>query len=210
MHGVFDPTLYAIIDLTPDGPDIRIDEVRHAVAGGVTLLQLRGKGVSARRLCMQARELVRQLRPLGIPLLVNDRADVARAALAQGVHLGQSDIPAALIRRAWPEAIIGVSIHNEDELDEAQNAGASYLASGSLFHTTTKLDATPLAEEMLQALVARSDRPLVAIGGITVDNAATAARLGAAGIAVIGGLWCASDVTDRASALRAAFESGRG
>lgn len=210
MPGVLDPTLYAIIDLTAGGPDVRIEEVFHAVAGGVTLLQLRGKGVPARRLWIQARTLVRQLRPLGIPLLVNDRADVARAALAQGVHLGQSDVPAAMIRRAWPEAIIGVSVHDELELDDAQSAGATYLASGSLFSTTTKHNATSLSGEMLQRLVARSDRPIVAIGGITMENAATAARLGAAGIAVISGLWNAPDVAERARALRGAFESGRG
>ena len=210
MHGPFDPRLYAIIDLRPDRPDVRMAEVCRAVTGGVTLLQLRGKGVAPRRLWILARELVRHLGPLGIPLLVNDRADVARAAGAQGVHLGQSDLPAILIRRAWPEAIIGVSVHNHAEMEAARSDGASYLASGSLFPTATKSDATPLASETLRALAAGSDRPIVAIGGITVDNAATAARLGAVGIAVVNGLWSAPDVTKRARELRAAFESGRG
>jgi len=210
MHGPFDPSLYAIIDLGPDGPDVRMEEVCQAVTGGVTLLQLRGKGVAPRRLWILARELVRHLGPFGIPLLVNDRADVARAAGAQGVHLGQSDMPATLIRRAWPEAIIGVSVHNQAELELARNAGASYVASGSLFPTATKSDATPLAAGTFRALAAGSDRPIVAIGGITVDNAVTAARLGASGIAVISGLWSAPDVAKRARELRAAFESGRG
>ncbi|MDZ4803823.1 MAG: thiamine phosphate synthase [Candidatus Eisenbacteria bacterium] len=210
MHDGFDPTLYAILDLTPDGPMIGIDRACHAVTGGVTLFQLRGKGVPARRLWTLAREMVRQLSPLGVPLIVNDRADVARAAGAQGVHLGQSDLPAVLVRRAWPEAIIGVSIHNMSDLEAARIAGASYVASGSLFATGTKPDATPLTGEMLRSLAAAADRPLVAIGGITLENAAIAAELGADGIAVISGLWSAPDVALRAGALRAAFESGRG
>jgi thiamine-phosphate pyrophosphorylase len=205
----FDPTLYAIVDLPAAGEGPPLEWVLAAVAGGVTLVQLRGKSTSPRRLFVLARELVRHLDPLGVPLIVNDRADVARAAGARGVHLGQSDIPAAPIRRQWPDGLIGVSVHDETELEAALAAGASYVASGSLFPTGTKNDAVPLAPDMLSRLAARSDRPVVAIGGITVDNAGTAARLGAAGIAVVSALWSAPDPAARARALRAAFDAGR-
>lgn len=208
MRVDFDPKLYAIVDLLPGGLSMGAERIGQAVAGGVTLVQLRGKGVPARRLWTEARELVRRLQPLGIPLIVNDRPDVARAAGADGVHLGQSDIPVALVRRAWPDAIIGASVHNLDELAEAERAGASYTASGSLFPTATKPDATPLTREVLGAMAAAAMRPLVAIGGISVDNASVAAALGTGGIAVITGLWNSPDVEVRARALRTAFESG--
>lgn len=200
-----DPTLYAIVDLAPDGAGVRLEPLLAAVAGGVTLVQLRGKGSSPRRLLIEARELVRRLDPLGVPLIVNDRADVARAAGARGVHLGQSDTPASFVRRAWPDGIVGVSVHNAGELAGAVQAGASYVAAGSLFATGTKADATPLTPEMLSALTAGSPLPVIAIGGITVANAGTARALGCAGIAVISGLWSADDPGGRARELRAAF-----
>jgi thiamine-phosphate pyrophosphorylase len=205
----FDPTLYAIVDVPTEADAPPIERVLEAVSGGVTLVQLRGKSLSARRLWLLAREMVRHLDRAGVPLIVNDRADVAKAAGARGVHLGQLDAPAAFIRRQWPDGIVGVSVHDDRELDEAIAAGASYVASGSLFPTGTKPDAVPLAADMLSHLAARAGRPSVAIGGITVANAATAARLGASGIAVAAGLWSAADVAVRARELRAAFLSGR-
>lgn len=206
----FDATLYAIVDVPTEADLPALERVLEAVRGGVTLVQLRGKNLAPRQLWLVAREMVRHLDRAGIPLVVNDRADVARAAGARGVHLGQSDPPAAQIRRQWPDGIIGVSVHDDAELDLAIAGGASYVASGSLFPTGTKPDAVPLAPAMLTSLAGRAECPLVAIGGITVANAATAARLGATGIAVAGGLWSAEDVAKRARELDRAFRSGRG
>jgi thiamine-phosphate pyrophosphorylase len=208
MTARFDPALYAIVDILPgdDGPTA--ETVARAVAGGVTLVQLRGKGVDPRRLYFRARELRRTLDPLGIPLIVNDRPDVARAAGAAGVHLGQRDLPPEAARRAWPEGLIGVSVHTPEELRRAVAAGADYVASGALFGTGSKGDATPLDHADFRAIAAASPVPVVGIGGIEPGNAGVVAALGAAGIAVIRGLWSAGDVSARAAEYRDAFAAG--
>lgn len=208
MNEQLDPTLYAIVDMTPDDDGPSAEMVARAVSGGVTLVQLRAKRVEPRRLFLRARELVRMLAPLCTPLIVNDRADVARAAGAQGVHLGQADMPAEVVRRAWPEAVIGVSVHDAEEARVAAAAGAAYVASGALFPTGTKSDATPLDAEAFRRIVAVSGLPVVGIGGIQPDNAGRVAALGAAGIAVISGLWSAGDVRSRAAAYRVALAAG--
>jgi thiamine-phosphate pyrophosphorylase len=209
MNPAFDPTLYAIVDVRADDDGPAADAVARAVAGGVTLVQLRGKGVEPRRLASLATGLVRLLDPLGVPLVVNDRPDLARAAGARGVHLGQSDLPPDAARRFWPEGLIGVSVHSLEELRRAVAGGANYVASGSLFATGSKGDATPLDHESFRAIVEASPVPVVGIGGIEPANAGRVAALGAAGIAVIRGLWSAGDVSERAAVYRSAFAAGR-
>lgn len=205
----FDPTLYAIVDFAGDGPTFSIEAAEAAIEGGATLLQVRGKNVPPRLLWLAARDLKRLARRHGVPVIVNDRADVAMAAGADGVHLGRDDVPAGSIRRAWPDALIGVSVHDEVERVEAEGAGADYIACGSLFGTGTKADATPLDHELFRALCAASSVPVVGIGGITVERAAQVRALGASGVAVISGLWSAGDVRSRASAYRAALGASR-
>ena len=208
MTRPFDPRLYAIVDVPPDSVTLPLDRLAAALAGGVTLVQVRGKEVTARQLFGAARELLTLLQPLGVPLIVNDRPDVARAAGAQGVHLGQHDLPASAARRFWPEGLIGLSIHDEVELEAALSAGVDYLAAGSLFATASKDDAMPLDHERFAGLARLSRVPLVGIGGVTVRNAAAVARLGASGVAAIRGLWDADDVGGRARAYRRALDSG--
>lgn len=205
----FDPTLYAIIDLSGEGTDYSVDLVEAAILGGVTLLQVRGKDVAPRALWLATRNILRLARRHGVPVIVNDRADVAMAAGADGVHLGRNDVPADLVRRIWPEGIIGASVHDSGERVEAEGAGADYLASGSLYPTGSKSDATPLDHELFRTLCRESSVPVVGIGGITVERAAAVAGLGAAGIAVISGLWTASDTRRRAGDYRAALRRSR-
>lgn len=203
-----DPTLYAIVDIGPDDDGPSPEVVARAVAGGVTLVQLRAKGVEPRRTFRRARELLRLLEPRGVPLVVNDRPDVARAAGAQGVHLGQADLPADAARRFWPEGLIGVSVHTPEELKRAVAAGADYVACGALYSTGTKGDATPLDHALFRDLAAASPVPVVGIGGIRPEHAGPVAALGASGVAVIRGLWSAADVSERAAAYRRAFAAG--
>lgn len=208
MSRDFDPRLYAIVDVGPAGLEVALDRVAAAVSGGVTLIQVRGKLATGRALYHAARELRGLLDPLGIPLIVNDRPDVARAAGARGVHLGQRDLPAAAARRFWPDGVIGVSVHTTGELEAARSAGVDYMAAGSLFPTGSKADATPLEHPLFAALARESQVPLIGIGGITAENAAAVVALGARGIAVIRGLWEAGDARARARDYRRALAEG--
>lgn len=208
MNRAFDPRLYAIVDIKPTGAGLPLERVAAAISGGVTMVQLRGKGSTARDIYHAARELRGLLDPLGIPLIVNDRPDVARAAGARGVHLGQQDLPAAAARRFWPDGLIGLSVHDEAELEAGLSAGVDYLAAGSLFPTGSKTDAIPLEHRLFARLAGASRVPLLGIGGITAENAGAVARLGARGVAVIRGLWEAGDVAARARDYRCALAAG--
>lgn len=205
MKPRLDPRLYAIVDVGPHGPAVTPEAVAAALDGGVTLLQVRGKQAPARILAEAAQALRALTRARGVPLLVNDRPDVAAAVGADGVHVGQSDLPATVIHRLWPGLLLGVSVHDEAERRDALAAGADYLAAGSLYATGTKADATPLAHDLFERLARAGGAPLVGIGGITPERATEVARLGAAGVAVISGLWGATDPAAAARAYRRAF-----
>lgn len=205
MRRPLDLRLYAIVDVTEDGLAVRRETIAACLAAGVTLLQVRGKNASARALRAATRVAMELSQARGVPVLVNDRPDVARSAGADGVHLGQSDLPATDVRRIWPDLCIGVSVHDDVELRAAQSAGVDYLASGSLYPTGTKLDATPLDHAIFRGLAASTSLPLVGIGGITAERAAEVAGLGAAGVAVIGGLWAAPDPVEATRLYRRAF-----
>lgn len=169
--------------------------VRQAVAGGVTCVQLRNKQATSRGLLEQARRLIALLRPLGVPLIVNDRVDIALAAGADGVHVGQDDLPCADVRRlAGPACCIGVSVGSLDEARRAEAAGADYLGVSPVFATPTKPDA-PAATglEGLARIRAATRLPLVAIGGLHAGNCAAVRAAGADGIAVVSAIMAAAD-----------------
>jgi len=177
--------------------------VRAAVAGGVTAVQLRDKQASARELY----ELAVQLRPLtrrlGVPLIVNDRLDVALAADADGVHLGQTDLPVAAARRLAPGRIIGCSAATPAALEQAAADGADYAGLGAAFATSTKADAPPvLGPAGVTRLVRATRLPCVAIGGISAANLATLTGTGLAGVCVISAILGAPDPHIAAAELR--------
>lgn len=207
MTSPLDLRLYAIIDVGPDGLSVGLELVERAIAGGVTLLQARGKRCTPHRLWQSTRELVRFARSRRVPVLVNDRPDLAAAAGARGVHLGQGDLPAEVARRLWPALCVGVSVHSPGELQAALHAGADYVAAGALYPTGSKADATPLDHAQFRSLAAVASRPLVGIGGILPENAADVIRLGAAGVAVISGLWGAGDPGAAAARYRSAMDA---
>jgi thiamine-phosphate pyrophosphorylase len=177
-------------------------EVGRALArGGAAAVQLRMKGAGAGAMLAAARELASACRAAGCAFIVNDRPDVARLVEADGVHLGQEDVPVAAARAVLPAgAWVGVSTHDDAELDRALAEGADYVGWGPVFETASKSGA-PAARGVaaLRAAVARvaGRVPVVAIGGITAENAGEVAAAGALAWAVIGDVAGAEDMKER-------------
>ena len=194
--------LIAITDHIRDGQEGLIWRASAAAHGGATCIQLRLKDVSARDLVGVAKELVRAV---GVPVIVNDRADVAISAGAAGVHLGIDDVPPSAIRLIAPDNfIIGVSVGNDAEVENS--SGADYAGIGPFFRTASKDDAgVPLGPEGFARLAAATRLPAVAVGGVTAENAALPIQAGAAGIAVIAGVFASSDPEAAARRLRSAI-----
>jgi thiamine-phosphate diphosphorylase len=188
------PPLYAIVDPLETGRDPAALAAAY-LAGGARLLQLRLKSVSSRELYEAARRLRGLTHDAGAALVVNDRPDVAAAIGADGVHLGQDDVPDAVARTILgPDRWIGVSTHDLDEARAAVAAGADYLGVGPVFDTTSKRAALPArGHALVRAVRALTDRPLVAIGGITPETAASVIDAGADAVAMIGALTHSDD-----------------
>jgi thiamine-phosphate pyrophosphorylase len=209
----FDLTLYLVIGGDVTGGRRVEDVAAAAVAGGVTLVQLREKTLPDGELVERARALKARLTPLGVPLIINDRASVAAEAGADGVHLGQEDLDAARAREILgPDKLIGVSAGTRAEAGRVDKALADYVGVGPVYATPTKPDAgPPIGIAGLLALGATlRPLPLVAIGGIGADNAAEVMASGAAnGIAVVSAICGADDPEAAARDLRREIETGQ-
>src|SRR5881227_1672300 len=168
-----------------------------ALDGGAAVIQLRDKAASTRVLIEEGLALRALTRERGALLIVNDRVDVALTVEADGAHVGQDDMPAGLARRLLgAKRILGVSAANIEEADEAVAGGADYLGVGPIFPSPGKADAGPATGvQLLAELAKRYTIPLIAIGGITAENAAEVIRAGAAGVAVITAVVYAEDIT---------------
>jgi thiamine-phosphate pyrophosphorylase len=210
MTRVFVPTLYLVTDPELARGRALIDVVAAAVRGGVTLVQLRDKHAGGRALLETARALQAVLDPLRVPLIVNDRVDVAQAA-GVGCHVGQLDLPGAAARAILgPDAILGVSLDDPDQAGEIDRDLVDYVAYGPFAATATKSDAgMPLGPDGLAAVRKRTMLPLVAIGGIDAENAAVAVRAGADGIAVVAAIMAADDPEAASRTLRAAIDAAK-
>jgi len=196
--------LVAITDDLRDGAAGLLVRAQAAVRGGATMIQLRLKDADARTLVEVARSLVKAL-PAGVPLVVNDRLDVALAAGAAGVHVGPDDLPAAAIRRLVPpQFLVGASVGTDAEIALAQ--GADYVGIGPIYDTVSKADAGSAIGPVTFARLARACMlPAVAIGGLDAGNAAGVMIAGAAGVAVIRAVMGSADPEAAARALRAAI-----
>ena len=184
----FDLSLYLVLD--PDlcgGAEGMLRTTEEALEGGVTIVQLRAPTWKKRALAACARDLLEMLRPRGIPLVINDHADVAAAVGADGLHVGQDDLSSADARRIiGPDMILGLSAGNVDEVRGVDPALVDYLGIGPVWATATKKDAgAAVGLEGLASLSAASPLPVVAIGGIGASNAADVMRTGVDGIAVV-------------------------
>jgi len=205
----FDFSLYLVADLDCLAGRSLEDTVVRAVMGGVTAVQLRMKTASTREFIRQARLLKNTLADSGVPLLINDRVDVALAAGADGVHLGQTDMSYDDGRKILgPEAIIGISVENPDQTARASSFDVSYIAASPVFLTPTKTDTAPaLGLDGLKKVKRLTNHRLVAIGGINETNAARVLKAGADGIAVVSAICQASDPEEAARRLRRIVES---
>jgi len=202
-----DLRLYLITDSDLVGDRSILDVVDQAVAHGVGLVQLRDKQAEARDLLEMANALKARLGETDVPLVINDRVDVAAAA-GVGCHIGQSDLPPSAARSILGEAaIIGLSLDHPDQAIAADSAHLDYVAHGPFAVTGSKLDAgRPVGVRGIQEVRARTALPLVAIGGIDVTNTAEAVRAGADGVAVISAVMAAGDPGAAASALLGAVD----
>jgi thiamine-phosphate pyrophosphorylase len=202
--------LCLVTDAAACAPRDLADVVRAAVRGGVTCVQLREKDLATRAFVARAcllREVLSEA-PRKVPLIVNDRVDVALACGADGVHVGQSDMPATLVRRMLPEAIIGLSVESLADVRAVADQGlpVDYLGVSPVFATPTKADAAPaLGLAGLAAIRALTRLPLVAIGGIGHANAAAVFAAGADGLAVVSAICAAADPEGAARRLAAAL-----
>jgi thiamine-phosphate pyrophosphorylase len=206
----FDPTLYLVTD-----PDLAeggslVEVVADAVRGGVTLVQLRDKAADTESMLAMALALKAALAPSGVPLIINDRVEVAKAA-GCGCHIGQGDMPAAAARAILgPDAILGVSLDSIDQADAIDPEDVDYVAFGPFTDTATKPDAgAEVGAEGLAAVRAEIDLPLVAIGGLDVDNVGEAIAAGADGIAVVRAIMADDEPEETSRELREAIEAAR-
>ena len=201
---MFDYSLYLVTDRTLSLGRSTVEVVRAAIRGGVSCVQLREKGCSTREFMDEARLLKALLAGTGVPLFINDRLDVALAVGADGVHLGQNDLPIADARRlVGNRMIIGISAESVADAIRAEAEGADYIGASPVFTTPTKTDtAPPLGLDGLRAIRRAVRLPLVAIGGIDADNAAQVLRAGADGLAVVSAIVSAPCPRTAAAALR--------
>ncbi|HTL71013.1 MAG TPA: thiamine phosphate synthase [Candidatus Eisenbacteria bacterium] len=186
--------LYVIADAAAAAGRPLEDVVRAAVRGGADVIQYRDKAGRDLDMTETAKRLLAITRPAGVPLIVNDRVAVARAAAADGVHLGQDDGPIADARAALGEgAIVGRSTHSPEQASAADREGADYIGVGPVFGTPTKPDYVPVGLDLVRFAAGHVTVPFVAIGGIDASNAATVRRAGARTVAVVRAVSAAAD-----------------
>lgn len=188
-----------------------LDIAEAAVRGGATAVQLRMKDAPARIVLETARRIAARCRAAGVAFIVNDRVDVALAAGADGVHVGQDDLPAEAARALLGAApLLGVSAATPDEAAAASRGGADYLGVGAVYATATKADAgEAVGLARIREVAASCELPVVGIGGITIGNAAAVVRAGAAGVAVITAVTMADDMAEATRRLREEVDRAR-
>lgn len=190
------PRLYAIIDSAFTGHIEPLAVADVLLSSGVRLIQYRGKQDDSRRMFEACCGVAEHVRQAGGTFIVNDRADVALLSGSNGVHLGQDDLPVELARRVLTAGQrVGLSTHTRPQFEEAQASSADYIALGPIFPTASKQRPDPVVGlERLREMRRLTPKPLVAIGGITLDNAASVIEAGADSVAVIRGLLAAEDI----------------
>lgn len=196
---------YSIYLVTDDGclqGRPLLECVREALEGGVTLVQYRAKTASSAEMYNEALQLKALCDSFKVPLIINDRLDIAMAVGAAGVHLGQDDLPCAVARKILGvDYIIGVSAHNPAEAKAALQSGADYLGCGAVFGTATKADVKKLGTEGLTAICREKGLPVVGIGGVTADNYREVRVAGADGAAIVSGILAQPDIRTTVRAI---------
>jgi thiamine-phosphate pyrophosphorylase len=206
MTPLFAPRLYPVITEEFCAGRDPVDVLRAVIQGGARVVQLREKRMTSRRLFERARIFRKVTREHGVLLIVNDRADIALAAGADGVHLGQSDLPCEAARRLNARWIVGVSTHNENEAAEAVRRGASYVNLGPIFATRTKTAVPPVGVDSLSRF--RPGLPFTVMGGIKKRHLPDLMNRGARHFAMVTEITQAPDIARRVRELLALIEKG--
>lgn len=202
--------LYAVTDRSWLKGQTLAQQVEQALLGGATMVQLREKQLDLPHFRREALDIQALCRRYGAPFLINDNVDLALEIGADGVHVGQEDMEAGLVRqKLGPGKILGVSAHSPEEALRAQAAGADYLGAGAVFHTGTKTDVSTLSYDTLGDIRAAVHIPVVAIGGIHEDNILRLKGTGIAGAAVVSALFAQPDVQAAARHMRTLAERVR-
>lgn len=202
-----DYTLYLVTDRRLMSSAAIEESVSLAIEGGVSVVQLREKNCTSREFYEQAVRVKKITAPRNVPLIINDRIDICLAADADGVHLGQKDLPCREARKILgADKIIGVSAALPEEARQAQADGADYLGVGAVFATGTKSDTRPVTPEIIREIRAAVDIPFVVIGGVNAENIVELYGLGINGAAVVSAVAAQEDVTAAAKAMRKAAE----
>ncbi|MDT3845266.1 MAG: thiamine phosphate synthase [Bacillota bacterium] len=199
--------LYAVTDRHWLNGRTLIDQVREAIDGGATFIQLREKELDEERFEQEAREIGALCRERHIPFVLDDNVMLAKKVGADGVHVGQSDMEAGNVRSLiGPDRILGVSAQTVEQAIRAEQAGADYLGVGAVFPTGSKDDATEVGYDTVKAIVEAVSIPVIAIGGITKDNVGELSGTGIAGVAVISAIFAKEDISEATEELKTAVE----
>ena len=202
-----DYTLYLCTDRNLMSTETLEEAVEKAIKGGCTLVQLREKDCSSLEFYQTALKVKSITDQYGVPLIINDRVDIALAVDAAGIHVGQSDMPASVIRKIiGPDKIIGVSAANLKEAQIAEKDGADYLGVGAMYTTETKKDTRPVTLEELKEIRSEVNIPIVVIGGINKNTVRDFKGLGIDGLAVVSAVIAQEDIEQAASELVQMFK----
>ena len=192
--------IYAVTDRAWTGRMTLFEQVEAALRGGATIVQLREKGLAEQDFegfLEEARRMHELTARYGVPLIIDDNVEIALKSGAEGVHVGQNDMDAGEVRRLLgPDRILGVTAKTVEQARRAQDAGADYLGSGAVFGTSTKADAIPMSLERLREICACVRIPVVAIGGICLENIGRLSGSGVAGAAIVSGIFGAEDIEE--------------
>ena len=203
-----DYSVYLVTDRRDKTDEEFLNIIEEAIKGGTTIVQLREKTASTKEfydLALRVKEITSRY---DVPLLINDRIDIALAVDSEGVHIGQDDMPADIAREIIGEdKILGVSASTVEEAKKAENDSADYIGSGAVFPTATKDDADSVSKEELKEIVDSIDIPVVAIGGITVENASSLKDSGIAGFSVVSAIMSAEDPKEASKKLKEIYFS---
>ena len=201
-----DYTLYLCTDRALMSTPTLEEAVEAAIRGGVTLVQLREKDCSSREFYETAVRIKAITDSYNVPLIINDRLDIALAVDAAGLHIGQSDLPAAVVRKILgPDKILGVSTARLDEAVKAQTDGADYLGVGAMFPTGTKKNTRSVTMDELAEIRAAVDIPIVVIGGVNEKNCAQFSGTGVDGLAIVSAIIAKPDIEAAAREIRSIF-----
>ena len=201
-----DYTLYLVTDRSVMSAKSLEQAVEQAIQGGCTVVQLREKYASSREFFETAQRVKQITDSYHIPLIINDRTDICLAVNAAGIHIGQQDLPAKIVRSmVGPDKIIGVSAATLSEAIQAEQDGADYLGVGAMFATSTKTNTRPVTIEQLTQIKQAVQIPVVAIGGIQSSNVTTLTDTGIDGIAVVSAILAQENITHAAEQLKTCF-----